>query len=231
MALIYDKLAILSVGLSCQTAHHIENQKDFVDGLVGQKSVHKRTPFDWLIAPAPGITKLLTEDRYFPQSPDELTFLRKKQYYWDRMRLWIFHETRIEERFDDVSTKFKKLKANLSLLEGKTVLAIWANTQNNLRPNLVQPRLDVMARQSELQALEQAITTRFPDSVFFRVTHPERHDATDPMPDGTYSEYDPPEGPQNWKGDDALWQSIFKQAISDPVIQSTISGQGPRLGA
>ncbi|SLN60213.1 hypothetical protein [Pseudooctadecabacter jejudonensis] len=224
MALVYDTFNIVSVGMSCQAAFQIEKGQKFLDRNVGEKGRIKRTPFDWLIAPPRALAKVLDTNRFFPDSPDALTHVRGKVYYWDDMRLWFFHTPNLIERFDEFRSKFDHLAENFAALARKPTIGVWSNTQRNLTPSLTVPPLDPLARQADLAALDAAFKARLPNSHMFNVVRKGRMDEGDPLPHGTFVTYDDREPPRSWEGDAGVWRTKLRQMLNDPQV-TALRGQ------
>lgn len=226
MALIYKDFAILPVGLSCQVAHQLYSQKDFVDGLVGARSQKRRTPFDWIVAPTRSVTQQLEHDTYFPSDPSELTHMaHNKVFYWDRMNSWFFHADDAVNTFQTHADKFAHLKKMLhGLSEKKKIIAIWTNCQMNMEPAVTTPPLDNLCRRGDLLALEQQLRRFNSGTELISVVRPSRMDPQDPMPAQDFIPYDLLEGPHNWKGDAAEWRRIFTQILRPdaPLAEGTL---------
>lgn len=210
MALIYEKFAIVSVGLSCQVAHQIYNHKDYIDDLVGETSLQKRTQFDWLVAPANAITQQLAQDCFFPETSNELTHMAKgKIFYWERMQSWFFHAKDVKQDFDYYTSKFRHMSNMLKQYSDRKIIAIWSNAQINMEPETTVPPLDNLCRQSDLVGLAAALHQLNPTSELIPVVRNSRIDPSDPPPEKGYIPYDIDDEPDNWRGSDEAWQDIF----------------------
>lgn len=219
MALIYKNFAVLSVGLSCQVAHQLDSQKNFVDGLIGEKSVQSRTPFDWIVAPPNSVVSQLREDKYFPDTPAELTHVAKNRiYYWERMKSWFFHADEAFDEFQFHADKFSHLSDVLHSLVDKKIIAIWTNNQKNMQPDVTTPPLDNLCRRGDLLALEAELRRFNPTTELIPVVCRSRIDAADPPLEHEFIPYNNEEAPKNWKGDSQIWRDIFTLIFKPDTI-------------
>jgi hypothetical protein len=210
MALIYEEFAILPVGLSCQVAQQLYEQKDFVDDLVGEVSRKRRTPFDWIVSPASSVTEQLIENKYFPDQPSELTHMADdKIFYWDRMKSWFFHAGDAFGRFQMHSDKFDHLTNAFDSLADKRIIAIWTNCQINMVPDVTTPPLDNLCRRSDMVALQAALRRFNPKTDLIPVVLRSRIDPDDPVTDADFIAYDVVDPPDRWRGDADMWRDIF----------------------
>lgn len=213
MALIYPDLAIVSVGMSCQTAFQIRANKPYVDRLLGAEGVLHATPFDWLICPVPAALKLLETGRFFPSARDGLA-RHKGRVLWPETGAYYWHEPEAIRDFDEVRAKFDHLEASWRALAGRRVLAIWSNSQTNLDSATAGMGVDYTARQSDLDRLETALRRWFPDLALYPVVAGGRVDADDPPNPGSAHPYTTEHPPLDWKGDAADWRRALHWALS-----------------
>jgi hypothetical protein len=210
MALIYPNLAIVSVGMSCQTAHQIRQQKPFFDQLLGAEGVKHATPFDWLICPIPAALRLLDKASFYPKTRTELE-KKHGRIWWPETGALYWHEP---NDFDLVRSKFNRLEQTWRALARRPVLAIWSNSQSNLDTSTQAFGLDTVARQSDLAQLETALGNWFPSLAFCSVVAKARIDAADPPTADLAFTYDADDNPGDWRGNDGLWQDALRQTLA-----------------
>lgn len=218
MALIYSDLAIVSVGMSCQTAHQIRLHKDFLDRIVGQEGRLSATPFDWLICPAPSATKMLDAEQFFPDRRDDLE-LDDGHPRWHRTGACYWHEPQALNDFNLVRGKFDHLTNNWRGLAGRRILAFWSNTQANLRGTTARMNIDLAARRRDLAELEAALKRWFPQLKLFSIIASHRRDADDPPSQDTAFPYPGEDRKWGWKGKDEVWKEAFEWALASDGLK------------
>ncbi|MAC79011.1 MAG: hypothetical protein CML66_13200 [Rhodobacteraceae bacterium] len=214
MALIYDDIAILSVGMSCQTAWRLYEAQGLIDGLVGTPGLRHGTPFDWTIARPVAVRRALELGRFRPDSPDDLR-PRAGRFYWPETGIWYWHEHRAQAEFDSFAAKFDRLTATLEHLRTKRVLALWSNGQADLVfPSRRFPSTAPTIGGADLVHLARALDAFFPNCRLFPVVAPHRIAPDRPLrrpPPATYDADDPE---QDWQGDPQVWNPILAQAVT-----------------
>lgn len=212
MALIYPDFALLSAGMSCQTAHQITANRRYIDQLVGAEGELRATPFDWLICPIPAAIALLESGRFFPPEAQALT-RRKGHVYWPESGTFFWHEPLAIREFDRVRAKFAHLEQTWRSLAGRRVLAFWSNTQGNLLSMTRGMQVDKAARQADFDRLETALRRWLPDLLLTPVVHDDRIDPADPPHPGASHAYAAADPPGDWKGNTALWRQILHAVL------------------
>lgn len=136
MALLSKSLALVSVGISCQTAHQIEEMP--MGLFAGRDELVKRsTPFDWLLCPVKSAAKMIGERTFFPSDVAELDLAHKP--FWSRMGCHFWHQKdprgisgwgpRVVENWERIADSERKV-------------FIVSNTQNNVTRALLEADRD-----------------------------------------------------------------------------------------
>lgn len=145
MSLVGAKVAVVSLGMCCQSTFQIRHHADLIARLSGDPTAKiSGMPFDGLICPPHAAIKMMQEDRFHPQRIDELTI--SEGAYWKEIGAHFWHEFRpktkkllgrgrinlehshrsLTEKYKYMADKFRKL-AN-----GRRLIFVICNTQNNL---------------------------------------------------------------------------------------------------
>lgn len=138
MSAIGNKVAIVSLGLSCQTSRQIDGHVWLLRRLTGDDSLKKASlPLDWLISSARGVTGMLDDRSFLPRTAagfcadqGRLRLRAHDVIFW--------HESRLlarsgEPRFRDAQAKFRHTAARFDqIAQADRVIAVLSDTQPNL---------------------------------------------------------------------------------------------------
>jgi hypothetical protein len=167
MSLIGKKSAVVSLGSACQAAFQIRLHADLLSQALGDELVPSRLPFDWTIAPPARAADWIAASDRFPRSPDALSPVpgEKGAFYWRERGVYFWHDFKTQDGIDVAGTfeytrdkyerHFEKLR-NLGELE--TVIAVVANTQNNL-DGILPDKADLLYRRADVVRLKTAFET------------------------------------------------------------------------
>ena len=138
MSALGDRIAIVSLGLSCQSSRQIDGHIPLLRELSGDSGLEKVSlPFDWLISTSRGLTGMLADRSFFPETHAELCAdqyrLRLRAHdilYWHESRLFA-HEG--HPGFETAKAKFRHTSSRFEQIS-KTdrVVAVLSDTQANL---------------------------------------------------------------------------------------------------
>lgn len=217
-----ETTAIISLGMSCQSARQIRSSLEILSAALGEELVPERHFFDGLISPVDGLARLFEDG--FPLFRREDIAAGPGHPTWQPYGIRFLHHFRPEPEspadidgwFDHDLSRFRHLRGKFEALGARRRLVfVISNTQNNL---------DLVARQvcletlhfdlQELTRLQQAVDGFFGRSCeYLVVAHPERHGGAD-LPELTVLEADDSE----WTGDKAQWRALFRRYLAkDPV--------------
>jgi hypothetical protein len=134
--LLTKSVALISVGISCQTAHQLRSHKALVSEIIGDAVQECATPFDWLLCPVSAAARMVSSGQFFPVDRQALDGNRRP--YWPAMDVHFWHEH--FEQWPDFITKATHVRDNwqrISNVERKVF--ILSNTQNNIAHSLTSP--------------------------------------------------------------------------------------------
>jgi hypothetical protein len=130
-------IAVIGLGMSCQTAWRIRHAVPLLRELTGDESLEEAgLPFDWLTGPLTSIARMMEVDRFFPE-PDEVE-MRPRPFWMDTTFFHAF--TRDDGRSYDVPRFYGRSRGRAehcaetlrSLRDVPRAVAFVSNTQNNL---------------------------------------------------------------------------------------------------
>ncbi|MDQ3245390.1 MAG: papain-like cysteine peptidase [Pseudomonadota bacterium] len=138
MSAIGNRIAIVSLGLSCQTSRQIDIHVELLGRLTGDRTLKQASlPFDWLISTARGLAGMLEDRSFLPQTEagfcadhGRLRLRAHDVIYW--------HESRSlaqagDPAFRDIQAKFEHTSARFKqIADADRVVAVISDTQPNL---------------------------------------------------------------------------------------------------
>jgi len=222
MSVVGEKLAVVSLGSSCQSAHQIKQNAGMLSALTGEALTPKRFPFDWLICPPGRTAAWIRSGERFPRSPVELSPYRQEgTFLWERRGAFFWHDFRqqkmvdVEGTFSLTRDKYHRFFNSFDdLRRRERVVFVVSNTQNNLMSVLGEdyrkggftftPENTRAVKQSAEDALgkpcEMLVVTYAERSV------PALESAADERIEVVRIEPDASE----WKGNDAAWRALLQ---------------------
>lgn len=138
MSAIGDKIAVMSLGLACQTSRQIDGHVPLLRRLTDDEGLTKVSlPFDWLISTSTGLSGMLADKKFFPESHEELCDdqhrLRLRAHdilYWHESRLFSHAG---HPGFEDAKAKFRHTSSRFEqIAKLDRVVAVLSDTQPNL---------------------------------------------------------------------------------------------------
>ena len=209
MAVFAGDTAIVSLGISCQTAMQMSEHAALFDRHFLGKATHASTPLDWLLTGQTALARMLEQDLYFPVDDDELG--RNVRPFWRRMNVYYFHEPMILVQPGEVRAKFDHMTRTLAKARdcARRVFII-SNSQNNL------PAQDEMIGErwwflddDGLRGVRAAVEARFGPSELYVVSYRGRH-AVERAADRLF-ELEP--DASNVRGDASQWAQVFEAVL------------------
>ena len=221
MSVVGEKLAVVSLGSSCQSAHQVKQNAGMLSALTGDALAPKRFPFDWLICP-PGRTAawIRSGDR-FPRSPVELSPYRHKgTFLWERRGAFFWHDFRqqkvvdVEGTFDLTRGKYDRFFNSFDDLRNRErIVFILSNTQNNLVSVLGKDyeKGGFVFTPENIRAVKQGAEDALGRSCeMLVVTYDARSvPALESLPDERITVAKIKPDGSEWKGDDATWRGLL----------------------
>ena len=221
MSVVSPKVAIVSLGMSCQTTWQIQANAPLLAALlqIAEPFAQGGMPFDWLISPPASVAGMLAGRRLFPASADELRL--NFAPYWPQHNVYYWHDFRLPgggydlaAGFSEATAKYQYLLnkfANLSHVERR--IFVIANTQNNL-DQVAQATGTVKDRLYSADIVELCDTTdRFfsMECEYIVVSYPDRLDrAVDRQNIKTYCLA---KDTSDWQGDCLQWAGVFRDYL------------------
>lgn len=217
MSVIGSETAIVSLGMSCQSAYQIRRHAELISSCLkgGEALEASRLPFDWLICPPSSARRILEDGRFFPNHSDALEI--KHAPYWRDYDTHFWHDFLDGDRNYDLPQNFRGTQEKYERLAEKfhalgklrRLVFVLSNSQNNLEfvaNRILAPKKRISAAQIE----ELCDTT---DRFFGRrceyivVTHSTRLDC-DPDRDNV-EVYRIDRDPSEWRGEPRMWARVF----------------------
>jgi hypothetical protein len=222
-----DGLAVISLGVSCQTAMQIRAHIRLITELAGVGIATpdinvdiSSFPFDWRIMPAKGFCTMAAEGEFFPASMDDVRHAPPLPPAWAKHECFLWHDFLVAESSYDVPRMFQHDRAKhaykmqkLMALMGRRIF-ILSNTQNNLDGKATVTGLDFSLSRADVQKVKEAIADMFPSGsheliVVTRLDRAMDNPAT--WPACTYV-FDPTTvGMDDVEGDYAQWNDMFRR--------------------
>jgi hypothetical protein len=221
---IGDRVAIVSLGLSCQSSRQIDGHVPLLRELTGDAGLAKVSlPFDWLISTASGLTGMVADRCFFPETHTELCAdqnrLRLRAHdilYW--------HESRLFARaghpgFEDAKAKFRHTSSRFEQISKMDrVVAVISDTQSNLP--MIEEQWNVRLIDTSLEQVEELrrefsnLVDRPVDLLMVSRT---------PRPDfprrSDFAYYHMVPEAEGWAGNGREWGAVFKDYFSRDANQ------------
>lgn len=220
MALIGKKLAIASVGISCQPAHQIYTHAGLIAELAGEDLRTHVTPFDWLLVGAADVARMIGDGTYYPHD-FEVPRIDPKPF-WPRYNAHFWHAKTSNPA--DFLSKHGHMTANWAQIrDAARSIFIVANTQNNVRRALLEAGrepIDETLDEKTIVALYSALRGQFGPAAELHVVTRDDVPSAFQCLSSDYVFGRPAislhrigaDGSQ-WAGDSRAWQSLFKRII------------------
>ncbi|WP_102868457.1 hypothetical protein [Pseudovibrio exalbescens] len=209
--------AVVSLGISCQSARQIRTHTELISSLLGEPVEHTSHFFDGLVTPPLGLAKLL--DDGFPLFSRESLEDGPGHPTWQPYGIRFLHHFRGEEGvadidayFDNEVSRFTYLRRRfLQLRDAENLLFVISNSQNNLDEVAQETAMETIEfDQGQLETLKGSLARFFGRHwPLVVVTHEERvqdvsHDALHILqPDST-----------EWTGDKQQWADVFRRHLT-----------------
>ena len=212
MAAFSGRVAVASVGVSCQGAYQIRRHGELIGRLTGGTTVERTTVFDWMICPASSVAALIAEGRYYPHQIGELA--ERVMPYWPDHNCWYWHYAAQVKEGEPFMALFAHLSSSFeAITDAERQVFILANSQNNLTwvDEVVGGDLDYHLRDADVDGLRSALLGRFPRAELYVVSYPHRHSITSAV--NAAALFELPLDDTEWKGDDDNWTPIFEAIL------------------
>lgn len=213
MAVFLGDLVLISLGVSCQTAFQLEDQKALLEEISGETAEYRNTPFDWLLCPPASAGAILDDDVFFPAEDAELALLETP--YWRRHRVHYLHEPTILNDPSKVRAKFAHTAQTLRRArQAKRRVLLISNSQRNVADYDARISSEWYRFTPENMAtLRDSVERFFGPSKLYAISERGRHDlAAQPWVfEVTPPAYKPWKAPL--RGQPDQWAAIFKAIL------------------
>lgn len=233
-----SNLAVVSLGVSCQSAMQIERHIARMPELAGvdvssalfdgfEKSGF---PFDWRIQPAGSFHKQATARQFFPSTPEDLVPRRGEigetaPPLWVGMDCHFWHDFGTKYPYWDVLDAWDKTQekhigriAKFLELGAKRTIFVLSNTQNNLWRVSELTGLDFSFDASAIKSVRSSLELLFPKhEIELVVVTTEERSSSDrnTWPAATFVIDQKDLGPDDVAGDNRQWTEIFRAYFAD----------------
>ncbi len=220
MAILVGDVAVISVGLSCQTAHQISVHAELIGSRLGGEAVQNSTPFDWLICPPAAAARMISEWRFHPEDTAELQ--PDYEPYWPEMGCWFWHHRKRIETGEFASYQAHVVARLQRMRDRRRAIFLISNVQDNMpwAADVARHPFDFHFRANDIRALESALHARFAGAELWAVSCRGRHSLAPDHP--RLIEIEPDAAGRTgkrlawweWAGDDEQWTSVFEQILT-----------------
>jgi hypothetical protein len=204
-------LAIISIGVSCQSSMQIRINAPAISKLTGEEVSKSSFPFDWLIMPPFSFCRIAENGAVFPKSFDDVDTASKIKPSWNGAYFW--HEDINSDNFDNLKEKYNYISLKLFTHRRRRVFVI-SNTQNNLDYVSAETDIDFTLGRAQIIAVQRSLDNlfRIGTNELIVVTSEDRV-ADDPAdwPAHHYLVDRSTRESDDWVGDVTQWDRIFSE--------------------
>jgi hypothetical protein len=224
MSAVGRKLAVVSLGMSCQSTYQIRLNVPAIAAATGDDRLAiSGMPFDGIVCPPQSASRMLATDTFFPADNDELTI--STGAFWKAYNVHFRHEYKLRKIHIleylrgrlNVARAHRDLVSRYSYLAGKfrnlrqveRLVFVMSNTQNDLVRYKAEVGTDYVLTMGTIGALCDQCDDFFGRRCeYIFSTHEDRTSGTCDRPGLTVFKLTP--DPSEWKGDDLQWKRVFE---------------------
>lgn len=208
MALIGQRTAIMSLGMSCQTARQIQDHHALLQELTGEELENVPTPFDWIICGPGDVGRMLLDGRTWPAGVGELE--QRHKPYWPDRRCWFWHAPGAVVDFPTFDAKAAERFANLERVRAaRRRVFFLSNIQGNLHAHRRDHGgFDIAFTRPDLEILAQGVQAALGGGPIHMVTH----EGQAPRADGV-TRWSVPRDGAGWSGKATTWGPVIRGAF------------------
>lgn len=223
MSAVGSEVAVVSLGMACQSSRQIRRHVPLLRKLIGDKSLRESSlPFDWLICPPESAARILEDSARFPETPDEIQY-QGGWPWWKKYNAYFWHEflrkgehVPIAEGFENSRSKFLHLWDKFTdLANVPRRIFVLSNTQNNLvKVREWTGTIDPQFNQEPIEQLIRAVNLRLPagKNEFVVVSYQSRVQKRLFLSSGQFEFIE--EDRTDWEGSDNEWTTIFQKTVA-----------------
>ncbi|SMF66085.1 hypothetical protein SAMN02982989_3437 [Xaviernesmea oryzae] len=228
MSLTGNNVAVLSIGMSCQTSHQIREHASLLREVTGDPSLKvKALPFDWLISQPTSTLSILQSVKRFPDL-DELA-MRQGKPYWPRHNVYFWHAFKNDEQQFDIPGTYNMVRETMLMrwerfsnaVIGRRLILVMSNTQNDLDGHCrAAGTMSSIFQMSKLNSIAREIRQILAPSAEIVVVSRRDRMLADEEPRGIKLFYHQPDS-SRWEGDNAQWAETLTAACSPALAIPT----------
>lgn len=227
MSIIGKNNAIISVGISCQTAIQINKNAGMISKILGEKLEVHRFHFDFAICNPCHIGFNLKSLMPVPEEPQELMHCSPKFHaplWFERGKIFYFHDFHdngnpldVEGNFQGSCARLNQIRERfIDLRNVKNRYFFISNTQNDVEWHKIHSDIhgiDYTITKSSLQSIQDGLDGLFPgDNKLIVVAYEDRISAAAMAAPWKTIIMDQDSSP--YEGDDAAWRQIFQDTLN-----------------
>ena len=222
MSLVGVNVAIVSLGMSCQTTWQIQSNAPLIATLLrtADRVSQGGMPFDWLICPPVSVANMLAARSFFPAAKAQLQLNHAP--YWPEHNVYYWHDFRLPAGGYDTAAGFEQATAKyqylLNRFSGLSSMArrifVISNTQNNLdqvarSTGTISDRMAAV----DIETLCEATDRFFSQPCeYIVVSYADRIDRA--VNRKRVKTYLIAKDHSDWKGDGEQWARVFRDFLS-----------------
>lgn len=225
MTLIGKTSAVVSLGLSCQTAWQLHLNREFLSELISEELTFKKSLFNYTLSQPAEICKYLSQGPGQIISASDITVNEENYLYVERLKLWLVHDSKVltPDNFPVVASKYSYLSDNFwNIRNCQRRLFIVSNTQNNLYRQDIPGVRKFALDEKDMRSIRRSIAAAFPtgENIVEFVCYSDR--VTAPSSNFHTIETDD----SWWEGDKEKWAALYPHLLRswiDPATKETLT--------
>lgn len=214
MSLLGRDTAFVSIGISCQPALQLYQNREHVSSLVGEPMVYKSSFFNWLMFSIDEVPRLLERMVAGPVTPQSIGLPPGEKVPVLRgHRAWLFHEGPNDKytaaTLAELALKYEHLRQNFLRLCSRPVrYFVLCNSQNNLAINHphLSDEMSLVLDDHLIAATRSTIERLFPSGLNHLLVVGRQDLFAPSMREPIYI---PPPDDTLWQGATAAWMDIL----------------------
>ena len=240
MSVTGNSVAVLSIGMSCQTSHQIRERVGLLREVTNDRSLKvKALPLDWLISQPSSTLSLLRSAKRFPDKGELI--MRGGKPYWPLHNIYFWHAFKTESRQFDIDATYAAVRETMLMrwerfdkaVKGRRLILVMSNTQNDLEKHCETGRtISAVFQMSQPNSMSDHLRYMFGPTTEVVVVSRRDRMLADADPCGIKLFYHRPDL-SRWEGDDAQWANTLRSACTSVAPREKTDakplGGGPAL--
>jgi hypothetical protein len=225
MSAVGQKVAVIGLGMSCQSSAQIRSHVPLLARLTGDETLKiSAMPFDDIICVPDSAASMLQADTFYPADPDAIVV--SQGAHWRDLNVYFWHEYRLHKRnvlehltgrvnarraYRELSSKYAHLTTKFRQMRKlERLVFVISNSQNNLRAYSTEIGIDPKLTAASVERLCDACDTYFGRPCEYVLATYEARLSGDFSRDRLTIFKLTPDG-SDWEGDPAQWRSVFER--------------------